>query len=224
MVEDPTEFEKMGGSPYLAAFTLPQRNLIVVHVSLKDSSELLLLNDTLKHELCHLILHENIRESSLPRWLDEGVCQWVSGTIGEFLVQGNLGTMDFGIDEIPFANLSDRFPTERRELALAYWQSRNFIQYLSVRYGRENVIGVLQSLRNGKDVDSALASNLGYTLKTLEANWRRSQSGMHVLLIWLSQYLYEIIFFLAAVLAVFAFVRRKTAISRRYVDESDELD
>lgn len=222
LVGNQREFEKMSGSPYIAAFALPYKNLIVINVSQKNSSQLLLLHDTLKHELCHLVLHENINETRLPRWLDEGVCQWVSGTIAESLVQGNLGPMDFSLDEIPLANLSDGFPSERRKLALAYWQSRSFIQYLSARYGSKNITAILQSLKNGKDIDSALASNLGYTLKTLESNWRRSQSGLNVLLIWLGQYIYEIIFFLAALLAVFSFIRRKNAINGRYEEENEE--
>ncbi|MGA7874789.1 MAG: hypothetical protein WCA08_03935 [Desulfoferrobacter sp.] len=224
LVENPTEFEKMSGSPYIAAFAVPHKSLIVMRTSPADLSNLLLLNDTLKHELCHLVLHENITGSNLPKWLDEGVCQWVSGTIGEFLVQGNFAPMDFNRDEIPLATLSGRFPDERRKLALAYWQSRTFVQYLSAHYGRKSVISILQSLKAGEDIDSALASNLNRTLKTLESSWRRSQSGLNMLLIWLSQYLYEIIFFLAALLAVLSFIWRKAFISRRYQDENDEED
>lgn len=222
LVESPEDFAAMSGSPHFIAFAVPARNLIAMRISPADSTKPWQLNDILKHELCHLMLHENIEDSSLPRWLDEGVCQWVSGTVGEFLALGDVGQVDFSRGEMPLARLSKRFPAEKRQLASAYRQSRDFVQYVSAHYGRESVKRILQSLKNGEDMDSALMNNLNSTLVTLESDWRNSQSGTRVLFIWLGHYLYEIIFFIAALLAVVSFIWRKAFIRRR--DEDQEED
>ncbi len=222
LVESPEDFAAMSGSPHFIAFTVPASNLIAMRVSPADFTKPWQLNDMLKHELCHLMLHENIEDSRLPRWLDEGVCQWVSGTVGEFLALGDVAPVDFSRGEMPLARLSKRFPAEKRQLASAYRQSRDFVQYVSAHYGRESVKQILQSLKNGEDMDSALMYNLNSTLATLESEWRSSRNGMRLLFIWLGHYLYEIIFFIAALLAVVSFIRRKAFIGRR--DEEQEED
>jgi len=223
LVEDQARFEQMSGDPLISAFAVPSRNLIVMRVGAADS-RLFLLNDILKHELCHLILHENIKQSRLPKWLDEGICQWVSGTIGDFLVQGQpeQGRLNFPRSYIPLGRLSSYFPAEKNALLLAYWESRSFVQYLSAQHGREKVIGILHSLKTGADVDTAFLSNIGQSVETTEAQWLLAESNRNVLLLWISQYLYEILFFVAALLAVFAFIRRTINNKRRYQTGDEE--
>ena len=75
----------MAGDPLVVAFAVPQRNLIVIDYS-KMITHPLSLETTLKHELCHILLHEHIKTEILPRWLDEGLCQWASGGIGEIIM------------------------------------------------------------------------------------------------------------------------------------------
>jgi hypothetical protein len=224
LVDDQAKFEQMSGNPLISAFAVPSMNLIVMRVVPADS-KIFLLNDILKHELCHLILHENIKESGLPKWLDEGTCQWVSGTIGDFLAQGQpeLGRMDFPRSYIPLGRLSSYFPAEKNALLLAYWESRSFVQYLSAQHGRGKVIGILRSLKAGANVDTAFLGNIGQSVETTESEWLREESNRNVLLIWIGQYLYEILFFMAALLAVFAFIRRTISNKRRY-QNSDEDD
>lgn len=226
LVEDRAIFERMSGSPLISAFAVPSMNLIVMRVVPSDS-KIFLLNDILKHELCHLILHENISASELPKWLDEGICQWVSGTIGDFLAQGQpeLGRMNFPRNYIPLRRLSSYFPPEKNALLLAYWESRSFVQYLSAQHGREKVTGILRSLKDGTGVHTAFLSNIGQSFETAESEWLHEEGNRNVLLIWISQYLYEILFFMAAILAVFAFIRRTISNKRRYQtsDEDDEF-
>jgi len=72
------------GSDIFVAYAVPQRNLIVLDTS-RVYAKPFSLESTLKHELCHLLIHRNIER--LPRWLDEGVCQWASGGIAEFMTE-----------------------------------------------------------------------------------------------------------------------------------------
>jgi hypothetical protein len=41
---------------------------------------------TLKHELCHILLHRAAQGGKIPKWLDEGLAQWVSAGIAEILI------------------------------------------------------------------------------------------------------------------------------------------
>ena len=72
LIRDRKMFQSMAESPLTVAFAVPARNLIVI-----DHSRMLVrpfsLEITLKHELCHLLLHHHIRGHDFPRWLDEGV-------------------------------------------------------------------------------------------------------------------------------------------------------
>jgi len=72
LIKDRKLFQRMAESPLTVAFAVPARNLIVI-----DYTKMLVrpfsLETTLKHELCHLLLHDHIRAHDFPRWLDEGV-------------------------------------------------------------------------------------------------------------------------------------------------------
>ncbi len=72
LMKDRNLFQRMAESPLTVAFAVPARNLIVI-----DYTRMLVrpfsLEITLKHELCHLLLHHHIRGHDFPRWLDEGV-------------------------------------------------------------------------------------------------------------------------------------------------------
>ena len=65
LAKDRDTFRKMVGSDSILAFAVPQRNLIVLDTS-RVYTKPFTLRTTLKHELCHLVLHRNIQGSGLP--------------------------------------------------------------------------------------------------------------------------------------------------------------
>jgi len=72
LIKDRKLFQRMAESPLTVAFAVPARNLIVIdHTRMRVRP--FSLEITLKHELCHLLLHHHIRGPDFPRWLDEGV-------------------------------------------------------------------------------------------------------------------------------------------------------
>jgi hypothetical protein len=177
--------------------------------------------ETLEHELCHLVLHDYIRPDLLPKWLDEGVCQWVSGSLGEVLAGGWESTFpaaELSNRSIPLRRLTDGFPADQRSMLLAYRESREFVEYLVTRYQKLGLLSILNRLREGDLLEYAVQSSLAVPLHEIESEWRAQQSTRSVWLIWLSRNLYEILFFLCALLAVGAFV--KLLIKKRsYTDE-----
>ena len=94
LIKDRKNFVNIAESPLTVAFAVPSKNLIVIDCS-SVTAHPLSLELTLKHEMCHLLLHSNIKGGGLPRWLDEGTCQWVSG-----------GFVDIIIDSLSMLTLS----------------------------------------------------------------------------------------------------------------------
>ncbi len=62
-----------------AGVALPAARTILLRADLPD------LEQTLRHELGHLILREAVR-TRLPLWFDEGYAAWASGEVGRFQV------------------------------------------------------------------------------------------------------------------------------------------
>ena len=70
------DFRRMTPLSTVVAMAYPDDNLVVVDYS-RMNVQPFTLATTLKHELCHLVLHAHISGGNLPKWLDEGVAQWV---------------------------------------------------------------------------------------------------------------------------------------------------
>jgi len=202
-------FLKMVESPLSVAFAVPQRNLIVI-----DYSRMLLgpfrLSVTLKHELCHLLLHQHIRFSSLPRWLDEGLCQWASDGIDEIIMDqqySQLNRAALSNDFIPLNDLKNRFPRDERGLILAYQESKSFVTYLFSHFGRKKVLSMLDFLASGMEPKTALQKAFSTPFEDLEKDWHQSLRPRMAWLEQISYHLYEILFAFAALICAYAFVR-----------------
>jgi hypothetical protein len=223
LIADREVFEKMTGNPAISAFAVPSQHLIVIFLS-PETSKPYTLNATFKHELCHLLLHDHIREVLLPRWLDEGICQWVSGSLGEILMGGGVATrgMDIARHSIPLKQLMERFPQDKGSLLLAYEESRRFVEYLTAQYGNQSLLGILQHLKQGDDIDRAVFETISKSFENLQQEWLEDIQKGNAWLIWATQHLYEILYFIGALLTVLAFARlaiRKRDYSAEHEDE-----
>ena len=220
--------ERIAESRLAAALAIPRRNLVLLDLS-KMSKHAFVLETTMKHELCHLLLHHYINEDALPKWFDEGVCQWVSNGMAEIIMEGKVSILDEAVlagKIVPLQQLSERFPGDDRSLILAYEQSESIVTYISQKYGIEKLLLVLNRLRDGKALQEAVKESLGISFPELESNWQRSLKKEHTWLLYVSMHLYEILFFVAALLTVAGFVRlirRRKSKSRR-AEEEEEID
>jgi hypothetical protein len=211
--------EKVAESRLVAALAIPGRNLVLLDLS-KMSKHAFVLETTMKHELCHLLLHHYIKEDALPKWLDEGVCQWVSNGMAEIIMERKVSSLDAAVlagQIIPLWHLSEHFPGDDRSLILAYEQSQSIVTYISQKYGSGKLLSVLNQLRDGKAFQEAVKESLGVGFPELESDWRRSLKKEHTWLLYVSMHVYEILFFAAALLTVGGFIRllrRKKGASR----------
>jgi hypothetical protein len=221
------ELEEMAGTRLVAAVAILERDLVLLDLP-KMSRHAFVLETTMKHELCHLLLHHYIKESALPKWLDEGVCQWVSNGMAEIIMDRKVSYLNEAVlagKVFSLRELSERFPGDDRSLILAYEQSQSIVTYISERYGTEKLLLLLTRLRDGKALQEAGKESLGIGMPELEANWRRSLKKEHTWLVYVSIHIYEILFFAAALLTVGGFIRLiRRRKSKSGNEEEDKID
>jgi hypothetical protein len=223
LVGDREKFQEMVGTERIVAFAVPDRMLVVIDHS-RMNQRPFTLGVTLKHELCHLLLHHHITGARLPKWLDEGVAQWASDGIAEVIMDPNrsmLKEVRISGNYIPLALLTEGFPRQERALLLAYEESKSFIEYIVREFGSEGLLLVLDLLREGNEVEAAFEGALSAPLDELEGRWLRDLRRKGVWLIYLTANLYLILFFLAAVITILGFIRAVIK-KKRYRDEGDE--
>ncbi len=226
LVKNTQSFQKLTRNKLFVAFAVPDKNLIVIDYS-RMNIHPFTLNTTLKHELCHLMLHRHITNRNLPKWLDEGVCQWVSDGIGEIFVNKSWSGLDAAVMAgriIPFKRLTDYFPRDQASLMLAYEQSKSVINYVDRQYGYNVLMTLLDSLKNGETLEFALMNSLDLSLEQLEKEWLDHLESTPRWLVFLANHIYSILFFLAAVLTFFGFIRLQRRRKKIYQEWDDEED
>ena len=224
LVGDTRSFQKLTRNKLFVAFAVPDKDLIVIDYS-RMNTRPFSLNITLKHELCHLLLHRHISRHNLPKWLDEGVCQWVSDGIGEIFVNQGWSGLDSAVMAdriIPLKRLTDYFPRDEASLILAYEQSKSLINYVDRQYGYNAIMETLAFLKNGETVESALMNSLAISDRQLEKEWLNHLEETPRWLVFLASHIYAIIFFLAAVLTVAGFIRHMRRRKKIYDEWEDE--
>jgi hypothetical protein len=224
LVRDTQAFQKITHSDLIVAFAVPEERLIVIDYS-RMTIHPFTLSITLKHELCHLLLHHHISRENLPKWLDEGICQWVSDGIGELFVSQNLSGLDAAVMSgsiIPLKELTNYFPRDKASLTLAYEQSKSVIGYIERQYGTGAILNLLDHLKNGDTVEEAVGGSLGISFERLEKQWLDHLESTPRWLVLLASNIYSILFFLAAVLTFFGFVKLLRRRKRVYEEWDEE--
>ena len=223
LIKESETFQRTAGTNLIVAFAIPEKNLMVIDYS-KTRTDPFSIETTMKHELCHLLLHNHIKEENLPRWLDEGICQWVSDGIAEIIMTQKGSILEEAILSgryISIRALTDRFPRDKRYLVLAYEESKSLVEYMISAFGEEALLSVLNDLEEGTEVDEALLRNLSISLDELESRWHHHLRRKITWVTYLINHLYEILFFFAAVAMIYGFIRVLIK-KRAYRDEEEE--
>ncbi len=225
LINDNQKFQEMAGHPLVVAYALPAKKVMVIDHTRMTTTPFN-LRATIKHELCHLILHHNISGDRLPRWLDEGVCQWASDGLADIIMDSRRALLPAAIlsdRNFDLASLTQHFPKEKNALILAYEQSKSVVEYMSRTYGPQGVLDLLALLQQGNKLESAVEMRFAVSINQLEGQWRDHLKKNINWFTHLSIHLYEILFVSAALLTILAYIRRVMR-KRAYVDEDDKLD
>ncbi len=224
LFNDSNNFQRTAGSPYTIAYAIPNKNLIAIDYS-KMKIDPFTLEGTLKHELCHLLLHSHIRGGRLPKWLDEGVAQWVSGGLADIIMNQKSSMLNrpaISHRYIPLKALAGRFPNDRESLILAYEESRHFIEFIIQEYGFNKILMVLAYLKTENNIESAVQKTFSISFEDLEKKWYNRLTGGTAWVMFLANHIYEIVFFLVSLALFYGFIKvllRKRAYARLEEDD-----
>jgi hypothetical protein len=227
LIRENAKFQEIIANPYIIAFAIPHKDLIVIDYSKMNVSPFT-LGVTLKHEMCHVLLGRNIPSERLPRWLNEGFCQWVTGGVGELMIddkQPNLNKASLSHRLIPLSLLSRNFPVDRDQLILAYEESKNVVEYMVTEHGQRGVVSIMNSLKEGDAIDEATRKGLSISLDEFEKRWIQYLQQRVTWIGYVAANIYTILLFAAALLTICGFLRiiikRRLRASR--VDDDDEV-
>ncbi|MEW6664238.1 MAG: hypothetical protein AB1512_03310 [Thermodesulfobacteriota bacterium] len=225
LVREHETFRNMGAHRPMIAFAVPARGLIVVDCSRADR-EPFTMEETLKHELTHLLTHHFVGGREIPKWLDEGLAQWVSGGLGEVVRNLKTSLLEEAVLSgrlMGMRSLSGSFPRSENALLLAYEESEDLVGHIIRQHGMAGVIRILQHLKTGEEWEDAVQKGLGVPFDDLERSWQDRLQRRKSWFMFLSRHLYEILFFVAAVASAYGFLRaylKKRAYLRE--DEGEE--
>jgi hypothetical protein len=223
LIKDTRVFQKMADSPFSVAFAIPERDIIVIDYS-RMNIDPFTIRLTMKHELCHLLLHQIAKEGVIPRWLGEGIAQWVSEGIPEIMMNSKRSLLNEAIlsgKSLDMRALADAFPRDRESLYLAYEASRSLVAYMIERFGVGGMMRVLDRIREGEGWETAISQALPVPFDELQRNWHHDLEKKLTWYTYLINNLYEILFFLAALFAVIGFVRAYFR-KRAYMQQTEE--
>jgi hypothetical protein len=167
------------GSQTIAGLAVPTESRIVLFAPAL-SSRPDRIRSVLLHEMVHLHVHAATARADLspPRWLDEGLAMWISGTwdLG-FDWRSNESSLLTDASAagtlLPFEKLDSSFP-EGPFFALAYAQSYSFVSWLTEQHGEDSLRSLLRGLDRNLSFNDAFAAATGTSFPDAERDWRRS--------------------------------------------------
>jgi hypothetical protein len=224
LINNQKKFRLLAGHELVVAYALPQKNVMVIDYSKMNTSPFT-LQATVKHELCHLLLHHYIKSDNLPRWLDEGICQWISDGLADILMDTRRTRLPAAIlsgNYFDLVKLAHRFPRDKNGLVLAYEQSKSVVEYMNRQYGPQGMRDLLGLLRQGVDIESAFEQQFAISFEKFEDQWRSHLKESISWFTYLSIHLYEILFVSAAVLTIMGFIR--SLLRKRGYEKNGEED
>jgi hypothetical protein len=109
-----------------------------------------------------------------PRWLATGF-SFVMG--GENLSAENARALSQIAKDnklLSLKTLGGNFPTNERDLGLAYAESVSAVQYITAAYGADKMRALLAALKEGSTLDEAMKKGLGVSLDQFETRWKNA--------------------------------------------------
>jgi hypothetical protein len=158
-----------GAPEWGAAVAFPQSNRIVIQGSSasSDAGDPL---ETLRHELAHLALHEQLGDLP-PRWFDEGYAsvaahEWRR----EDMVAANLGLAWHGMPTLD--QLEREFEGGSTGAQEAYALAYRAVLDLTELGGRDGLAPLFANWKRSRSLDAAVRLSYGITLSEFEQRWR----------------------------------------------------
>lgn len=175
LADDETAFNQLqpGTPPSWADGTAwPQRGLIYLKSPRIRTGMSKPLEQVLDHEITHVLLGQAFGPRPVPRWLQEGLAQWVAGEVGPDL-PSRLATgawKNGGLHELD--ELTRGFPRDPGEADLAYAESADLIAFVATEYGEDAIPRLVQAMAAGRPVNAAFYEATGELASEVDQAWR----------------------------------------------------
>jgi hypothetical protein len=180
LVEDSAAMSRLshGRAPgWGAAVAFPWARTILLRADLPH------LEQTLRHELGHLVLRSSVR-GRLPLWFDEGYASWASGELGR--MEGLELNLAVAAGKVPsFDQLDGMLRGSATAADLAYALAASAVSAIAERPPPGGLTPLLTRLGEGESFDSAFAAATGLSVDRFEEQWQRATRRRYSLLTWL---------------------------------------
>jgi hypothetical protein len=125
------------------------------------------------HELTHVVISQITSNpySDLPVWLNEGLAMYSEGLLSpqyssllkDAVTSGKL---------ISVRSLASPFSSDTNLSLLSYAESFSVINYLTEKFGRDKMLELLKTFREGSTYDAALQKVYGFDMDGLNSQWK----------------------------------------------------
>ncbi len=176
------------------------------------------------HELVHLLLRSGKPDAFIPRWLDEGLAQTLSGEslhlrtglISQAVLSGRIHN---------FYQIEHVMQMRANEASLAYAESITAVDLLLKNYGWDGVRRYVGALRDGLTPDKAFIRAFGIHIGEFEGQWFEYLRENYRMSFFQNWHFYLGIIFLPflALAGLFAWLRRRRILKKWEEEEQTEI-
>ena len=115
---------------------------------------------TAVHEYVHLLLHAGAPHAEIPRWLDEGLAQVLSGQL-DYVQTNVLARAALANRLHSLSQLEGLMAMNSAEAQQGYAEAAVAVQLLQLRCGTSGMSNLVHELREGRDFDEAFTRLFG---------------------------------------------------------------
>jgi len=179
-------------------------------------------DETLRHEIAHIVIGQNVNPIRLPRWLNEGLAMVIAGqhsmgqmyTLAQNVVHKNL---------ISLTDIEQLLRFSRDKASLGYAESQSAVQYIVKEFPENTLKHVLQKMHNSDlSWEKSFSEVTGLSQFYFEQHWRAYLEHHYK---WLSVVSSETwIWFLFPLLAILAWLSIKWRNHRKMQQWQEEED
>lgn len=183
------------------------------------------LDELAAHETAHILLRNTANGAELPRWMNEGLCQVLSGESrsGSLARLGRAALADrlMGLPQV-----EDVLSFNEIDADLAYAESRDAANEFVQRFGWEGVRSILRQLAQGAEFDEAFETATGREYEAWQADWMESAQTRYRRFIWLDaeDFIWTFIVLLMIVAVMVNWIRTRIQFKRWLEEEDDESE
>jgi hypothetical protein len=210
--------------PWVAGFAVGRSDSIVIFPDRSPRYPNDTLEDVLRHEVAHILIHRASGGRAVPRWFDEGLAM-AAERERRFQDQTQLLYQLVSGPRSTLLELDRSFSGSENDQTRAYALAGALVRYVMQRFGAAKCAEVLATVQLGSEFDAAFASVIGATPTEVESEfWQRQRIWTTWIPILSSATTLWSVITVLAILAIYRRRQRNRAIEAQWDEEEKDLD